>query len=632
MLKGQLVELLELLKEDEYRTALWIAEKMNVSEKTVRIRLKELKAVLLKHGADIFSKARYGYKLEITDCIQFEKFRQESYKEENKIPGNGQERNQYLMAYLLNQKDYVKMDDLCDFLYVSKTTLTHSLKSVENILKRYQIRINRRPNYGIKLEGSELDIRRLISEYYIKRDSLKEMNWDHNKQEITNLAKEVKQLLRKYEIHLSEISFENFLDYLYVAQKRMKRGNYLKMDKESHFQKGIKEQAFVKELIQLMETQNEVTHTKDEENYLLVYLAGKRIIGNAVENDSNFIIQEKTDRLALSMIEVIKKEYHMDFRGNFEVRMALNQHLVPFNIRMRYDIPLKNPLLEEVKTKYSLAYEMSCHASRVLKEYYQKEIAEDEIGYFAFIFALALEKDKREGTDRCDILIVCSAGKGSSRLLKYKYELEFSDYLRNIYVCDWVGLEKFEFSKVDYVFTTIPITMEVPVPILEVGLFLGNDDIQNITDLLRRGNQGYLVRYYPRNRFVTHISGDTKEEVLEKLCKIIQEQEQVDENFYDLVLERESYAQIDYGNNIAIPHPNQIASEETFAYTVVLKDPIVWNQYPVQIILLTSIGRKEDKCRQKFYEATARFALNKNSVMELINYPDYDNFMRLLQL
>ncbi|MCA5011324.1 PTS sugar transporter subunit IIA, partial [Clostridioides difficile] len=77
---------------------------------------------------------------------------------------------------------------------------------------------------------------------------------------------------------------------------------------------------------------------------------------------------------------------------------------------------------------------------------------------------------------------------------------------------------------------------------------------------------------------------------------------------YELVLERETFAQMDYGNYITLPHPNQIASEETFAYVAVLKEPVIWNKLPVQIVLLISIGRKEDRNRQIFYETTARFA------------------------
>lgn len=630
MLRGQLMELSELLREDEFRTALWLAEKIGVSEKTVRIRIKELKDILLKNGSNVLSKARYGYKLEIDDRIKFEQLITRSKQIADKIPETGPERNEYLLAYLLNQKDYIKMDYLCEFLFISKTTLAHSLKSVEYILKRYQIDIDRRPNYGIKIQGSEMDIRRLISEYFVKRNGLNEVNRDHQEMKISQLAKDIRQLLIKYEIHLSELAFEHFLDYVYVAGKRMMHGNYIKMEKENLFQIGLKEQSFVKELIELLTHKNNIPYTEDEENYLLLYLAGKRIIGSVVENDSNFIIHEQTDRLALSMMDEINKEFHIDLRNNFDTRMALNQHLVPFDIRIRYDIPLVNPLLNDMKTKYSLAYEMAYHASRVLREHYNKEISEDEIGYFSFIFALALEKDKKE--QLYNILVVCSTGKGSSRLLKYQYEQEFADYIRNIYVCDWVGLENFDYTKVDYVFTTIPITVEVPVPILEVGMFLGTKDIQKVSHLLKRGNQEYLSQYYREKRFLTNIKGKTKEAVLEALCKVIQTQEEVDDNFYDLVIERESYAQMDYGNLIAIPHPNQISSEVTFAYVAVLPEPIIWNQHPVQVILLTSIGRRPDSNRQKFYESTARFALDKESVQALIANPEYSTLIDLLQL
>ena len=123
----------------------------------------------------------------------------------------------------------------------------------------------------------------------------------------------------------------------------------------------------------------------------------------------------------------------------------------------------------------------------------------------------------------------------------------------------------------------------------------------------------------------------TREEILEYLCRIVRQQEQVDENFYELVLEREAYAQMDYGNYIAIPHPNRIASEESFAYVAVLEKPVVWNDLPVQVVLLVSIGRKEDQDMQRFYETTARFALNKEAVAAVIRNPEYQVFIEMLQ-
>lgn len=140
-----------------------------------------------------------------------------------------------------------------------------------------------------------------------------------------------------------------------------------------------------------------------------------------------------------------------------------------------------------------------------------------------------------------------------------------------------------------------------------------------------------MERYYTPGRFLTDIEGDTKEEILKNICTVISRQEKVDDDFYELVIERETFAQIDYGNYITLPHPNRIASEETFAYAVVLKQPIIWNKQPVQVILLISVGRNNDHHRQKFYEGTARFALDKEAVRRLIAEPVYDVLMELLK-
>lgn len=227
MARGYIQELLELLSRGGYRTAAQLAELSEVSEKTVRIRLGELREELKAHGACIQSKARYGYRLVIEDQEKFDAYN--NLENQISIPETSQERNEYLLAYLLWHQDYIKLEDLGDFLYVSKTTLSAALKSIETVLRRYYLMLERRPNYGIRVQGEEFDIRRLITDYYIKRDGLAGLNSAHQKEEIEQLARRLGERMAAYEIHLSEVSFQNFVEYVYVACKRMRHGNYLHM-------------------------------------------------------------------------------------------------------------------------------------------------------------------------------------------------------------------------------------------------------------------------------------------------------------------------------------------------------------------------------------------------------------------
>ena len=631
MIRRELQKLMNLLRADEYRTASQLADALGVSEKTVRLRIKDLNEDLEKYGAVIESKARFGYRLVIKDQKQFEQMEKEEMAEpEEYIPDNGKERSEYLLAYLVWHRDYIKAEELCDFLYISRTTLTKAIRDVEGILKRYDLEIERKPNYGMKIKGRELDIRRLVCDYFIRREYGVKLVGERAEKQLVELAGCIRTMLVKYEIPISETAFENFVEYVFVACKRMCRDNYLKIAMDDIPETGIREKTFTNELSEYLGKKYKCIVTKEEKSYILLYLSGKRIVGNIVENDNNFVIREQLDRMALSMLEYIAKEYHMDFRNDFDIRMTLNQHLVPLDIRMRFDIPIHNPMLEDIKTNYSLAYQISCETAQILREHYKKEVSEDESGYLALIFELAIEKGQRG--EKSDILVVCSTGKSSSRLLKYKYEQQFADYLNHIYVCDLIGLEQFDFSKVNYVFTTVPIMKEIPVPIVEVGMFLGKEDVQKVTEILKKGAGGYLKEYYRPERFFSHVKGETKEEILEFLCKKIEEREQVDPDFYEMVLERESYIQMDYGNLIAIPHPNRIASEKTFAYVAILEHPVMWNQKEAQVIILTSVGRREDKNRQKFYDATAKFALSGAAVKGLIEKPEYETLMQYMNM
>lgn len=60
---------------------------------------------------------------------------------------------------------------------------------------------------------------------------------------------------------------------------------------------------------------------------------------------------------------------------------------------------------------------------------------------------------------------------------------------------------------------------------------------------------------------------------------------------------------------------------------------MIWQAAPVQVIILVSIGRREqsEERRQKFYEATARFALSHDAVQQLIDDCSYATLLCGLQ-
>ena len=622
-------ELFDLMDQNEFRSATYFSKQLNVSLKTVRNDIKKLDCALRKYGSKIESKPHYGYRLVIVDQEAFKNLLSE-VNSKNTLADY--DRNTYLLRLLLMRGDFIKIEDLCSQLYVSRTSITNSIRQIESILEQYSLSCIRKPSQGIRIEGQEFDIRRLLCYMLLKDNYLEGLIQQETEQYW--LAHTIIELLNKYDLHLTEVALNSFINYVFVGINRMLSGKFvnLNLNVESFNAIGIKESSFSNELIETLENKYNITYTNDEKNYILLYLGGKQMSGGgySIESDDNFIFNREIDQLSFDMIELIKTEFQINFPNNFELRMTLNRHLVPLDIRMRYGLPLTNPMIEEIKKNYSLAYDMAIRASSVLVNHYHRSLSEDEIGYLALIFALQLDKDSEEFLKKSNVLIVSNVTTSAMNLFKLKYEKIFSNTINHLYVSDLMGLRNFDFSLVDYVFTTLPLTVEVPKPIFEINSFMNDHDIQSIEEALWRAESNELRNFYTPKRFLTNISGDDKESVLKQICTIIEEQEDVSDDFYDLVMQREEYPHMMYNNMIAMPHPNRICSAYTFAYIAILKEPIIWNDEMVKVVLLSSPGSQDSRNRQRFYEITAKFALNKEAIQELIQNPTFSTFIELL--
>lgn len=95
------------------------------------------------------------------------------------------------------------------------------------------------------------------------------------------------------------------------------------------------------------------------------------------------------------MLESIYESFKLDYGTNFLLRMNLGQHLVAMDIRLRYGMPIENPLLCEVQKHYSLAYALAEQAAIPLHRHYGRNVSEDEIGFLAYIFQLTLEQERK---------------------------------------------------------------------------------------------------------------------------------------------------------------------------------------------------------------------------------------------
>lgn len=642
MLSRQMIGLYSMLSTGEYLTADVLAQTMHVSSKTVRNQIKSLNEELAEYGARVESKHGTGYRLIADDSeriVQLEQLLWNREIQKTLIPDSSEERVHYLMEYLLGAEDYVKLDGLSETLFISKKTLTGNLKEVESILREYHLSLERKPNYGIRIVGREFNRRLCISGSEFRRSLIlgQTRNEIEQPDELVWIQNCLQECLTEQPLMISNVAFHNLVMHILIAIRRMQSGHYI--EDEDHGLNPGEGQDSMKAAQAIMKKIAEhfgLECRKGEVVYLAVHLEGKRTMIDAVsseDSDDNLVIGPEISELVDYMLNAVYDAFRFDFRDDLELRIALSQHLVPLVVRLQHDMKLTNPLLREIKERYSLSYAMATTACLFLSYRYHTVLKEDEIAYIALIFALALER-KKDQIEKKNILLVCASGKGSAELMLYRYRAEFSAYINAIHVIDVNQIEEQDFEKIDYIFTTVSIPVKVPVPIIEVQNFLRNSDIWNVKRTLLGQKDSSVLDVYREELFLPHMHFDSKEEALRVMCDYAMEHGYTKEDLYSSVLAREAIEKTAFENAVAMPHPITVANERPFALVALLDKPLAW--YPddpgrmIQAIFLVSVANNRQYDAQKFYRVTARLMMDAYSMRELIRSQDFRTLTTLL--
>lgn len=637
MISRQMIRIYRVLSKTEYRTANDLAKELAVSSKTVRNQIKSLNKLLQDYGGRVEAKHAVGYRLTVNNAAklkELEKLMQNYEYQRSVIPNSSRERIQYLLEYLLNTDRYVKLDDLSDQLYISTRTLSENLKKVERFLDEYDLRLQRKPGYGIRIEGAEFNRRLCIAQYTAKRIEM--LEGTGGRPEITDEVRWIYECVQKClsdnGFDMSGLALMNLVTHIQIAILRMQKGHFVP---ETEKENGGRTDKIAEEILRKVSKEFHVKYRTSEVEYIAAHLRGKETPGGAgiTEGEGSFVASQEISGLAEQMLLSVCDAYQFDFRGDPELKLLLCQHLAPLVVRLRHNMRLYNPLIQEIKAQYLLAYAMAAAACAVLGQTFHTVIKEDEIGYIALIFELALEQEKT-AVSRKNILLVDASGKSSAQLLLHKYKSEFGPYLNQIHVCDIGHIGEFDFSDIDHVFTTVPISAGIPVPIQMVRSLPTKPEIQAVRSILR-GNQSMILELYQEKLFFPHRRFASREEALRALCGYLRELGLTPQGLTDPARLMEHYATTTLGRMTAVVTPIQPASVRPFASVTVLDRPVIWeamggSEDPVQVIVILSAAGRQPSDVRKAYRITSRLFGDGASVQELIHNQRYDALRDLL--
>lgn len=403
-------EILILLQTDAEVSLDFLIDSIGLTGRSIRTIIKNLRDEGNRNGFKINAVRGIGYQLEIVSKAKFESYfhglSTDSYlsKKQSRIP--------LILYYLLQQNSYLPLQTLADYLGVTRNTIIGDLDSINEHLQEYNLRLISKSHYGIKLQGSEIALRKAFTKYVISSkeytiglqtyfEYISELN-------LSDLRLFLLHLFQTYQFTISNIAFSSIVDHVKVLLYRAANHNYISSVIINNTNIDASYVDLTKELVAWLSSHYEVEIPDEEINYLVTQVAGKSSAAN-IDYESKYSLER---RIKHSLAK-IDQEFFTDFAADSVLIHSLLLHLYPLLTRIAYRVELRNPLVDEVSSSYANVFLV---AVRFIQEFFetdeQRDVSRDEIGYLALHFAGYLDRKKQKIIDSYKrILIVSEVGR-----------------------------------------------------------------------------------------------------------------------------------------------------------------------------------------------------------------------------
>lgn len=600
----------------------------NISERTISKDLDMVDNLVRVYGLTLVRKPKLGIWIEGSDeskgklyiAVNANNFQ---------IPNSPKERQGYILLRLILASSHIKMQDIYDEIYISRGTFEKDLDIVENNIKKYGLLLERINNKGIKIIGDEKKLRVLIAEFFSKityvmpvKEFIEHMysedmdaSYKHGLEsklfslfldlDLKALEKIICEAEKKTGYKYSDMAFTALLIHIAIAIKRIRAKHEVNLAGIAiDTLEKTKEFEIARYMADCIEQVYNVKLSKAECAYLTIHILGSKVQYNLLNKDKEFLnsieFHSDIESLCMEMVGKASEVLDIDFTKDIVLLKSLSMHMKTALNRLLHDMPIKNPLLEEIKNSYITSFEGAVACFEVIKNRYKINIDENEIAYIALHLEAALERIKNISIDKKRILLVCSSGIGTSQLIASKLKRIFE----NIEVVDIVSslsIENYTFSNIDLVITTVPLLINF-APLIRVNPVLSQEDIENIRRFIlgsravlvnKDSDLGEVLKLIDKDLILIKKSFSSKEEIIEHLTGLMVKMGYIREGYYNSVLEREMITSTSSGR-VALPHGDMNKVVKSVVALCTLSKKVSWDEKnKVELVILIAI-KKED--------------------------------------
>ena len=625
------IEIIKLLiSSSNYISSYDIATATGINRRLVRDEMINIKTILKTLGYELISKTSKGYIIEgksshslqaLANIIEDAERQRESV-----FPTLPWERRNYIQKRLIEADGYVKIDDLADELLISRSTISSDLKKARHDIKKYGLTMKQKPNYGICIVGDEANKRKPICDYQFTNLRQSEMFYDYLNSfiaSVDSLEYGILEIIKKHQVEMSDIALCDFLLSLSISIMRILAGHTITHPQDLTLIEGRSEFACARDIAHFIEEKNQCEINEYEINQIAIELICKRSSKGTTPKNVPEVAHLVNEILAeiyqQTLLTFTDEKFHTVFTLYIEAAL----------IRLTYHEKIRNPLYDELKTTYPLAYELAQITSSVIEKHLHQSLSMSELAFFAIIFNTAIN---RKTTNKKKVLLLCGLGGGAEDLTSYQILDRFESQIDIVKTSQYYKLPDEDLSQYDFIISTVPIHKKLAIPYINISQIISQEDLDKIDNYLSYlFNKNRMETLFHPQLYKTNVKVRHKSDIVNEFYKMLKTQyPTIKESFKNNLIIKDQSTMIHYRHKIGLLKLNKPLNNNNILAVLLLNKPILWDKKELQMIILFSCSDNNNYIYNTISNTLMNLSLKEKDIQNLFEDSSYPLFLKTM--
>lgn len=596
--------ILTYLLNEETCTTAEIADEVGLSEKTVRIRLNELKDWMEQQDFGRIQK-RQGAGVWL-ECSEEERQRLERYLDRGTnlvLQVQLDNSNKQLIGKLLKLKpgEITTLQQLAESLYLSAPTVGKLLKAVSGWFSDRGLKIVSMRSKGICLEGNEYSFRTAIRDYMM--DLMPEV-WDAllgtfaPGVDTARIRRIIVEAESAWRIELADDSFKMVWLMTCLSLARYSGDDFEISNTDVENIQNYNEYSFAESIYQRIEKVYQISVSENDVMLLAVLLLTAR----KIKNFSGISQEAYTKNYDTGLVEFVKQVIDLigtvldiDLTGDEILQESLLLHMRSAIFRMKYSTAAGSNISKYVKEEYMQTFLATWSTSNLFEKYYGVQVSEDELAGIALYIQAAIIRQKKSLPLKA--LFVSDKGLASSQLAMEMLKYNIPEILE-IQATSHHDLKLSQYQNVDVIINQSNSEIR-DKRVVDVGVRLNEQDVELVR---QKVSQIFNCRKKPEfhfsslchqlfevDLFLVHPRVKDKNDLITMMVRKLEERGDVTSGYLSSVFDREQATTTSIGRGVAIPHGNMAEVNESRIVVAILDSPIQWHEDKVDVVFLLAV-------------------------------------------